>query len=248
MEGKERLVGILERLNSGEDPEDVKMEASEFLASIGPKELAEAEQALIDGGMRKEDIQRLCPLHMDVLSKGPDLRKRLEPGHVIHTMTSEHEMILGFLDTLESIAMKSREGPLGGKELGKLLHVAEHLVGAESHHEREEKVLFPKLEALGISGPPHIMRMEHDEMRGKKKELLGISRKAVAGEMGQEELNERLGEVAGHIVVQLRDHIFKEDNILYPAALESMEGSEWEGMRKECDRLGYCCFTPGHSC
>ena len=43
----------------------------------------------------------------------------------------------------------------------------------------------------------------------------------------------------------LRDHIFKENNILYPTALEVIkENSVWKKMKDDCDKIGYCCFTP----
>lgn len=37
---------------------------------------------------------------------------------------------------------------------------------------------------------------------------------------------------------------FKEDNILYPIALQLLSPDEWEKVKKECDKIGYCCFTP----
>lgn len=36
------------------------------------------------------------------------------------------------------------------EEFKKLLHIAEHLVEAESHHKREEEVLFPEVEKRGV--------------------------------------------------------------------------------------------------
>ena len=34
------------------------------------------------------------------------------------------------------------------------------VLGAEPHHQREEEVLFPAIEELGIAGPPNMMRTE----------------------------------------------------------------------------------------
>jgi DUF438 domain-containing protein len=46
-------------------------------------------------------------------------------------------------------------------------------------------------------------------------------------------------------VPALRDHIFKENNVLYPAALEVIEDeSVWTRLKQECDKIGYCCFKP----
>ncbi len=43
----------------------------------------------------------------------------------------------------------------------------------------------------------------------------------------------------------LRDHIFKENNILYPMAVQViLEPEKWADMKLKCDEIGYCCFTP----
>jgi len=152
----DRLVEILKRLNAGEDPATVKEEAEKFLSSVGPEDLALAEQQLLEAGLSSEDLHKLCPIHMEMM--GDELEKMkatLPPGHPLHTMTREHDMILGYLDELDRVngsiqKMAAYDGRRG--EFEKLSHIAEHLVEAERHHQREEEVLFPKLEEKGVSG------------------------------------------------------------------------------------------------
>ena len=48
-----------------------------------------------------------------------------------------------------------------------------------------------------------------------------------------------------YIADGLKDHIFKEDNILYRTALKTLGTDGWGKVMEEFDRLGYCCFTPG---
>jgi len=55
----------------------------------------------------------------------------------------------------------------------------------------------------------------------------------------------RLEEVGGYLVRELANHIYKEDNILYQMALQTIEPEDWAEMKPHCDRIGYCCFTPG---
>ncbi len=52
--------------------------------------------------------------------------------------------------------------------------IAHHLIEAESHHQREEEVLFPKLEKHGITEPVNIMKMDHVEIRKREQELFKI--------------------------------------------------------------------------
>ena len=128
-------------------------------------------------------------------------------------------------------------------EFAELRDIADHLVCAEPHHQREEQVLFPEVEGRGLTGPPHIMRLEHEDLRRRKHEIQELAERV--GEMDFDEFKRRLDVAAKVIVATLRDHIFKEDHILYPAALQAIpEETVWARMKAACDAIGYCCFTP----
>jgi DUF438 domain-containing protein len=247
MEKVQELTKILKRLNSGEDPAEVKEQAKEFLATIDAKDLSVAEQNLIDEGLSAGDMQRLCTIHMELLKDQVEkMISQLPPGHVVSTLVSEHESILCFLDTLETVnkAVQKMDGFDSERdEFRKLANIAEHLVAAELHHQREEEILFPELESRGINGPPMIMRAEHTQLRQYKQQLKQLSENAA--HLDFDELKQRLDKIVEFIVPTLREHIFKENNILYPAALQVIEDeSIWENLKAECDKIGYCCFTP----
>ena len=174
------------------------------------------------------------------------MESNLEPGHVIHTLMEEHKMILGFLDDLEKtnqlIQLQAKVGQ-DSADIKKLAHIAEHLVGAEPHHQREEKVLFPELEKRGVFGPTEVMRREHEELRPKKHKILELCQ--TISKTDANSFKEGLKEASDFLTVVLRDHIAKENDILYPSALEVIqEEVVWQNMKKECDKIGYCCFTP----
>jgi PAS domain S-box-containing protein len=42
----------------------------------------------------------------------------------------------------------------------------------------------------------------------------------------------------------LQNHFYKENNVLFPAAMSVITEQEWVDIRKEFDEIGYCCFTP----
>jgi len=245
----DKIVNLLKRLNAGENPAEVKTEAKEFLATIDPKDLSLAEQKLMEEGLEMSDLQNLCSAHLEMLGDSlGEMKAKLPPGHVLATLVSEHEMILGFLDELEktndAIRNADHYDPQA-PEYGKLKHLAEHLVGAEKHHQREEEVLFPEVEKRGVYGPTQVMKMEHDELREQKHRLQELAEEA--GRMDFPRFQRELDETARFIVTVLREHIFKENNILYPTALDVIGEDEktWAGMKDECDTIGYCCFTPG---
>jgi len=39
-------------------------------------------------------------------------------------------------------------------------------------------------------------------------------------------------------------NIFKENSILYQIDLQVLTPEQWDAVKAECDKLGYCCFTP----
>jgi len=87
------------------------------------------------------------------------------------------------------------------------------------------------------------MRMEHDDLRTKKKAL----KEAVenVSRLDFNEFKEMVDKASKYIIFNLRDHIFKENHILYPTAIESIKEKEtWEDMKRRCDEIGYCSFTP----
>lgn len=241
----DKLAKLLKRLDNGENPTNIKKEARDFLSSISPLELSLAEQKPVNAGLAPEDPRHLCSAHLEMVGdEVTQMKNNLNPGHVIHTLVSEHEMILSFLDKLENTNRIIQASTNYDKdEFKKLHHIVEHLVGAEPHHQREEKVLFSRIEQQGVYGPTQVMRAEHEDLRRYKKELEELTGKGE--KMGFDKFRKDLDRIGKFIISTLRDHIFKENNILYPTALRVIqEKAVWEQMKKECDKIGYCCFTP----
>ena len=58
---------------------------------------------------------------------------------------------------------------------------------------------------------------------------------------------EKVSQLISELCSMLRQHIDKENNILYPMALQSItEVTQWEEMKVRCDEIGYCCFCPSN--
>ncbi|NLP33794.1 MAG: DUF438 domain-containing protein [Clostridiales bacterium] len=244
----EQLANLLNRLNQGNITDELRQEALQIVSNIDPVELSLAEQKLIQDGMNPEDLRNLCDVHMEVLSDELDkVKNNIDEGHVIDTLINEHEKLKEFLTNLEDInsaiqLMKSKEE--NTDIFKRLVETSTLIIDAENHHLREENVLFPELEKRGITGPTRIMRMEHDELRLRKKTLKDAALNVET--MDFKEFKSVVDEAAKYIIFNLRDHIYKENHILYPTAIERIEGAEiWKDMKERCDKVGYCSFTPG---
>jgi len=101
---------------------------------------------------------------------------------------------------------------------------------------------FPKLEKHDIAEPGNIMKMDHVEFRKRKQALYQIAHNVEDYEF--DEFRKRVVELAEYLARELEGHIFKEDNIIYQIALQTLTSQEWQEVKKECDKIGYCCFTP----
>jgi len=243
---KEMLKEVIRQLHAGASPEEVKENFRQVLEGVSPLEIAKIEQELIKEGMPREEIQRLCDVHMAVFREQLEKQKLNVPdGHPIGILTEEHKIMLQILGKLTAITSELQR--IGDKShasdrLHMLEHIAEDFTDSEKHYLREENVLFPVLEKHGVTEPPAIMWMEHDQIREKKKRLKGLLENH--DNMDFHEFKKRLSEVSKALNGLLPSHFFKENNILFPTALRVVENQEWSDVRKEFDEIGYCCFTP----
>lgn len=243
----EKLTQVLKKLNTEGVTEESRKEALDIVANIDPIELSIAEQRLIEEGMHPEDLRHLCDIHMEVLSDElVKLRKKIQPGHMLDTLIVEHEKIKEFLTEVEALNFliqklnSYEEGPELFREMAVL---ANNILEAEKHHQREEDVLFPELEKRNITGPTRIMRMEHEDLRARKKVLRETSELAPSLDFAL--CKSLIDETSKYLVFQLRDHIYKENYILYPTAVDAIKEKEiWKEMKDKCDVIGYCPFTP----
>ncbi len=244
---KDNLRELMVELKEGQVSEETKERARGFFRSVDARTIGELEQDLIREGVSHEEVRKsLCDIHLEVM-KDSLVEKRIEvsPPHPIHTLMEEHRIIQDTLKRLKSLVdrMNTSDSLESSRDdLEDLKDVAHHLVEAENHHQREEEALFPALEKHGVEEPPRIMKMDHVEFRKRKKELYQLAHNPEAHPF--ERFRGRVVELGNYLAKELDSHIFKEDNILYQIALQVLSQEDWDEVKKECDKVGYCCFTP----
>ncbi|NPV07608.1 MAG: DUF438 domain-containing protein [Anaerolineae bacterium] len=241
---KEVIKEVIRRLHSGATAEEMTRRFGQVLHGVSATEIAQIEQELIEEGMPREEVHRLCDVHLAVFRESLAAGETLAPpGHPIHTLMEEHRIMLAQAQELAELAQELKEVDYIGREAEERLEkAAEEMRSAESHYVREENVLFPYLEKHGITQPPAIMWMEHDQIREIKKGVLGVLGRHQ--EMPVADFAEQLAAAAVTLAETLASHFFKENNILYPASLRVITEEEWPEVRAEFDDLGYASFTP----
>jgi DUF438 domain-containing protein len=168
--------------------------------------------------------------------------------HPVRTLMEEHRFILASLEQLGALVgrlQKDRQNggaAVTGEDLEALKGIAHHLVDAESHHDREEDVLFPRMEAHGAAELPGRMKTDHVTFRAKKRRLYQLAQAGVGADpAGFVAEVIRIGE---YLVRELTAHIATEDDKVYMQALEVLDPEEWDEVKRGCDAIGYCCFKP----
>lgn len=130
----------------------------------------------------------------------------------IEILRSEHEIILSVLDLLEAHSGEIRAGqPLNG-EFAEWTIAFLRQFADQQHHGKEEGVLFPCLERHGVprqGGPIGVMIEEHDFARAAIRRMAEATARRDAGSFVTH---------AGEYVALLRQHIAKENNVLFPMA------------------------------
>ncbi len=237
---------MIEELHAGASPDDVKERFKEVLKGISPIEIAQAEEQLVNEGLPREEIQRLCEVHLAVFKETLEKQEiDVPPGHPIHILLSEHRFVKETVAELSDLLPRIQEAAgldEAGSALSRTGELLAHLREYDKHKVREENCLFPYLEKHGVTEPPAIMWSEHDDQRDRIKQATRTleERGALAFEAFRTDLLSHLT----HVTVIIPDHFFKEENILFPAALSAIGEAEFGDIKASMDDLGYCYFTP----
>jgi PAS domain S-box-containing protein len=245
---KKTLKEIIKQLHAGASPQEVKERFRQVLESVSSLEIAKIEEELIKEGMPREEIQKLCDVHIAVFREQLEKQKLTVPmDHPINILMEEHRIMLQITEKLKVITNKIQkisDKTYVADEIQNLEHTAAELLDSEKHYLREENVLFPNLEKHGITEPPAIMWMEHNQIREQEKKLSQLIEQYANTNF--EDFKRQLAETAEALNTLLPSHFFKENNILFPTALKVITSEEWKEIRSEFDEIGYCRFTPPH--
>src|SRR3990170_4752571 len=151
-------------------------------------------------------------------------------------LSAEHRAIERVLDVLEKLV--TRYGAENKIELKALSDIVDFLRNFADgcHHAKEEKLLFPALNQKGMSlesGPVAVMLHEHDNGRGYIRGMVNGMEKFKAEPI---KAKKEILENARHYIDLLRQHIFKEDNILFPMADSLIDSMEQKKMLADFER------------
>ncbi len=244
---KELLKHMILQLHEGEAPDAVKKQLTRLLGKIPYNDVVEVEQELISEGLPQEEVLKLCDLHSEVLDGVLDHSeaKTAPPGHPVYTFQQENRALGHELKSLDKLYTDVEQAE-NADDL-KALFVEIHqrfnaILDVEKHYLRKEYLLFPFLEKHGVTGPPTVMWGKHDETR----ELLKGALEALASTQGinLEEAKTVLELVLKPASKAVADMIGKEEEILFPMSLDTLDEAEWLEIEKQSLEYGFCLYDP----
>ncbi len=141
-------------------------------------------------------------------------------------LMQDHKIILRSLDILEEMAGKVRNGErLDPEDVEALLHFLRSFED-EDHQTKEETALFPQLMQSAPAEERSFRQMlfEHDQERS----LVGGLEEALKTEKGTDFIS-----YAHRLSAILRNHIYKEDNILFDIVEKCLSKQQDEKVARE---------------
>ena len=242
---KDKLKALILKLHEGETEESVRNELLLTLSQIPYGEVVEVEQELIAEGLPEEEILDLCDAHSSVLEGRVDLSalKPVPDGHPVHVFRRENEEIRkttnAIFARLSDIIHGSEEN-LHEKVLN--LHgLFNSLYDVDKHYQRKEYLVFPYLEKLEITGPPKVMWGKHDEIRELIKGSIEVLQ---VDSLSKEELEAAADMVLKPAARGAQEMITKEEEILFPMALDALTEAQWYEISRQSIEIGFCLYDP----
>jgi len=149
----------------------------------------------------------------------------------------EHDAILEMIGSLEIIAQRIATGD--SVPVDTLNELTEFFVlyADHSHHGKEEDLLFPMMERKGVprsGGPLGCMLGEHEEGRGY---IRGMKQNAEGCARGDKIAVQHWTDAARGYATLLRNHIWKENEILFPMAERILSTEEQTTLTVEFSRV-----------
>ncbi len=242
---KAKLKELILKLHEGESEEDVRQQLLVSLSNIPYGEVVEVEQELISEGLPEEEVLKLCDAHSSVLEGRVDLSasKTIPEGHPVDVMLEENKAlkqvagsVLFTISALEDVKEDDLEETVLQLKAG-----FNQLIDVDKHYQRKEYLVFPYLENIGITGPPKVMWGKHDEIR----ELLKGSIEVLnTPELTKDDLIASAELVLQPAAKGVVDMTMKEEEILFPMAMDALADSDWYQIRKQSVEIGFCLYDP----
>lgn len=237
------LKQIIKDLHNGKSVNEVKAQFEEAVGNITVAEISQLEQALMEEeGIPVSEVQRLCSVHTAIFKGSIEDIHRSDkpedqPGHPIHTFKLENKEIELLVNFKMQLHLERFEKDDSEENINKLIEDLNLLYDVDKHYTRKENLLFPYLEKYGIMGPTQVMWGVDDGIRAAIKS-------AKEGLIHYNGDKKAISAAIYFVIKETSEMIYKEENILFPMALQTLTEDEWVKIAHDGEDIGYCLTGP----
>lgn len=242
---EERVQQLLEfsmGMMKGKNGKELIDKYQEAIENVTPHDMIAMEDLQIKKGIKaseiKEDIEKI----MNVLN--PQLEKyewdKPEEGHPLYYLMQENreleKLLRKFKDNIKKIEFDSET--VKEEEIQKLRSLTVQLQEFDKHFVRKENILFPYLEKKWENYRPlKVMWSLHDDIRKNLKKLLNLL-------SDRDNFDMEIRQLLGEILMLMYRMIFKEENVVFPVAMETLTLKEWKQIQQQSMQMGYVYIDP----
>ncbi len=241
------LKEMIKKIGNETDSQQISSQLKILLKEVAYEDVITVEQELFEEGFDKDKMLELCDLHSAAL-KGilnPESKLKETEGHPVHTFKKENQALKREIEIVRNYFSKVNkldDTDKAGKIFVNIHTSFNNLMDVEKHYLRKENLLFPFLEKHNITGPSAVMWGKHDQTRELLKNSIAVlssCHNIIAGDgKGAIEL------ILEPVLKSIEEMIYKEENILFPMAMDTLNNDEWEQVYKQSDEIGFCLYEP----
>lgn len=233
------LKQIFKDLYNGKSVEEVKAFFDSKIGQVTIEEISQLQhEEMEEGDIPVSEMQRLYTAHTEIFKNSIEEPKRYdrpeeEPGHPVHTFVLENREIENLIENKLKVHALQFEQDDTSDNVFNLIDDLNLLLDIDKHYSRKENLIFPYLERYGIHGPTNHMWRINDYIRDGIKN----AKKMLSNYDGEKE---EVFNALRFVIEEVIHMIYREENILFPMALQNFTEDEWVKIAHESDEIGYC--------
>ena len=228
----ENLFQFSQGIIQGKDGTKLLEKFGEALKYITPHDMLAMEEKQLKMGITpqqiKEKIEKMMNVIYDQLKKYE--WEKPQEGHSLYYLMQENRELETRLAAIK-IDLKDKN----------YFHFKQHIAelsGIENHFLRKENILFSYLERVWENCRPlAVMWSIHDDIRLKLKHLNKIL-------LEKEDFDAEIYSQVGELFFLMYGMIFKEELVLYPVAMETLDSFHWQKIKAQSAEIGYSFIVP----
>ena len=243
---KNKLRSLLLRIHAGESIDKIREELIQGLTNVPYNEVMEVEQEMIDSNLLTEqEILEFCDIHTAILDGSIDQSgaKTIPAGHPVDTFKKENIALQDEVDKARDL-IATIDTLTDDKLPGFIIQmrtIFNALSDIDKHYKRKEFLLFPYLEKHLITGPPTVMWGKHDELRSFLKEAIKALESPITIVKAMQSIVDKH---LNKVLELIEGMIMKEEEILFPMAMDTLTEEEWFRVYSETLEFGFCLIDP----